>query len=223
MQNFWEGKRFVSLGDSIVRQNGKVYGDTDQIAKGFQSWMKELLGFEDYDNFGVSGRPMANGSANGDGTNKTGKSVSFYQIYDLVIIADGTNDFKLNVPIGEPGQIGDTDFDTRIFYCAYRDLIEHILKDKPEIRIVLFTPLQRDHSGYDVNFTNAAGHRLINYANAITQIGELNGIPVCDMYRESGFTQLTLSAFTYDGVHPNDRGYEWMGFYGAGFIANIGS
>ncbi|MGG1527028.1 SGNH/GDSL hydrolase family protein [Peribacillus frigoritolerans] len=216
----WVGKTFVSLGDSITWQDGKVYASTSNIARGYQTILKEKLGFASYNNQGVNGRPIANGSANGVGTNTTGKGLT-YSAYDLVIIAGGTNDFKLNIPLGVKGVIGDTIFDTNTFYGAYRDLVEYILTNKPTIRIVLFTPLQRDNGGYDINTTNPAGHKLIDYVNAILAIGEMYGIPVCDMHRNSGFNKLLLSTYTLDGLHPNDVGYARIGDYASSFVNQV--
>ena len=219
----YTGKKFISLGDSITWQDGKAYGQGDhkgEIARGYQTIIKETLGFDSYHNAGVSGRPIANGSANGDGTNTTAKTID-YSDCDLVIIAGGTNDFKLNISLGELGAIGDTTFNDNTYYGAYRDIIEYVLKNKPTMRIVLFTPLQRDNGGYDVNKVNTAGHKLIDYVNAVKKIGEMYGIPVCDMYSNSGFTKLTLSTFTMDGLHPNDVGYERMGKYASNFIKNL--
>jgi lysophospholipase L1-like esterase len=205
----WAGKTFVSLGTSISWQDGQ------SGYVGYQSHLKNNLGFASYNNQGVSGDAMVSG------TNPVGKSLS-YTSYDLVIIESGTNDFKLNKALGTLGLIGDTTFSTGTFYGAYRDLIEYILTNKPTIRIVLFTPLQRDNGGYDVNFTNTAGHRLIDYVNAVKEIGAMYGIPVCDMYGNSGFTKLTLATYTRDGLHPNNIGYVRMGNYASKFIGNIG-
>ncbi|MFC4402019.1 hypothetical protein [Gracilibacillus xinjiangensis] len=49
---------------------------------------------------------MANRTVNGDGTTTTGKTVD-YSLYDLVTIAAGTNEFKLDVPLGTLSKIGD--------------------------------------------------------------------------------------------------------------------
>lgn len=203
----YDGKRLVSLGDSITWQDGKAYAGNGLIARGYQTHMKERLGFIEVLNMGVSGRPMANGSANGVGTNTTGKTVT-YASYDVVTIASGTNDFKLNIPLGNMGAIGDTTFDTNTFYGAYRDLVEYILTQKPTQKIFLFTPLQRDNGGYSVNTTNTAGHKLSDYVNAVKDVGKMYGIPVVDLFADSGLTKLNLATYTWDGLHPNDLGYE---------------
>jgi len=163
-----------------------------------------------YNNYGYSGKPIADGTSNGDGIVTLAKSID-YSKYSLVTLEIGTNDFKLDVSLGNKGQIGDTSFDTTTFYGAYRELIEYILNINPEVRIVLLTPLQRDNSGYDVNYTNSAGHKLIDYVNAVEEIGEMYSLPVCDLYRKSGITQKTLSTFTEDGLHPNNLGYKRIG------------
>lgn len=220
VESIWNSKNALSLGDSIVAQDGVVYGGTSTIAKGYQTILKEKLGFSSILNKGISGAPMANGTANGAGTNTTGKNQT-YTSQDLVIIAAGTNDFKLNVALGTQGIIGDTTFDTNTFYGAYRDLIEFILKAKPTIRIVLFTPLQRDNSGYDVNFSNTSGHKLIDYVNAIKNIGQMYSVPVVDLYNNSGITKLNLATYTIDGLHPNDAGYSRAGGYASKIIEQI--
>ena len=84
------------------------------------------------------------------------------------------------------------------------------------------TPLQRDNSGYNVNTVNGAGHKLIDYVNAVKAVGEMYGLPVCDMYANSGFTKKTLSTYTMDGLHPNDVGYQRMGGYLTQFLNAVG-
>jgi lysophospholipase L1-like esterase len=184
--------------------------------------MKEQLGFAGYDNFGVSGQPTANGTANGEGTNTTGKSIADYSIYDLAVIATGTNDFKLNVPIGDFSGIGGT-FDTTTFTGAYQDLVEYILKNSPTIRLALFTPLQRNNDKYDSTSTNKVGHKQIEYRNAILRIGEFYGLPVCDLYANSGFNMFTVFEYTMDGLHPHDVGYAAFSGYVVNFINSIAS
>ena len=220
MPSEWKNKKWITLGDSITWQDGNTGNSADGEKKniyGYQTLINNKLGFLSCLNKGISGRSIS-GSG---GTHETSKEVD-YTDYDLVVIAGGTNDFKLNKQLGMLGSIGDTVFDTNTFYGAYREMIEYILTQKPNIRICMFTPLQRDNSGYDVNFINNAGYKLIDYVNAIKELGEMYSIPVCDMYTNSGFTKLTLDLYTRDGLHPNEFGYIRMGNYASNFINNIG-
>ncbi|MFS0781070.1 SGNH/GDSL hydrolase family protein [Bacillus sp. 1P06AnD] len=218
IQSVWLNKKWVTLGDSITWQDGHPYPETTKIARGYQTVIREQLGFSEVLNKGISGRPMANGTKNGPGTNATGKTIE-YTNFDLVTIAAGTNDFRLDVPIGHEQQ---GEADTNTFQGAYHDLMQYILDKNPGIRIVLFTPLQRNKAFYDVNYVNQAGYTLKNYVQTIKEIGDQYSVPVCDMYGNSGFTEKTMREFTIDGLHPNARGYERMGNYGAAFLQSIG-
>lgn len=216
----WSGKKYISHGDSITWYDGNDYPDGTKC-KGYQSIMNEQIGFDSYNNQGWSGHSMADGTDNGDGCVTRILGID-HSNYDLCTIACGTNDFKLNVPLGTLGVIGDTSFNRNTFYGAYRTAIEYLLNQKPKLRLVLFTPLQRDNSNYDVNYTNSAGHKLIDYVNAIKSVGEMYGLPVCDMYSNSGFTKLTLSTYTIDGLHPSNEGFKRMGNYATQFVNSIG-
>ena len=83
--------------------------------------------------------------------------------------------------------------------------------------------MQRNNDGYNVNTVNTAGYKLVDYVDAIKKIGEMYGLPVCDMYAASGFTQLTLSAFTIDGLHPNNPGHARMGNFLTCFVNSVGT
>lgn len=221
--NDWDGARYCSFGDSITWQDGRAYGQGQhigEIARGYQTVMSERLGFSYHNNQGKSGWSMA--IKDGNGCVNTIKAIVDYTDYDLVTIACGTNDFKLNVPLGTLGIIGDVSFDDTTFYGAYRDAVEYILTNNPNVRIVLLTPLQRDNDHYDVNSTNTAGYKLIDYVDAVRDIGQMYALPVCDMFANSGFTKKTLSTYTMDGLHPNDDGYKRMGDYLCRFVIITG-
>ena len=163
---------------------------------------------------------MSDGTTAGGGTVTTVLTETDF-LEDLFVIAAGTNDFKLNVPMGELKNVGDV-FDRNTFYGAYQTTLEYILSKRKDIRIVLFTPLHRNQSNYNSTiFANTAGHKLIDYVEAIKDIGARYSVPVCDIYANSGINMLTLDVDTRDGLHPNDVGYEKMGRYAAKFINNI--
>lgn len=216
----WFNKKYISHGDSITWYDGQNYED-GSVCVGYQTIMNNRIKFYNVRNEGWSGHSMADGTANGDGCVTRILEIN-HSDYDLCTIACGTNDFKLNVPLGTLGTMKDTSFERTTFYGAYRTAIQFLLKQKPTLRIVLFTPLQRDNNGYDVEHTNNAGYKLRDYVNAIKKLGEMYGLPVCDMYANSGFTKLTLETYTIDGLHPNNKGFERMGNYATQFVNSIG-
>lgn len=216
----WKDKTMISAGDSITWQDGRAYSGTSTVARGWQTVVKENLKLASVKNIAVSGKPMSDGTTAGGGTVTTVLTETDF-LEDLFVIAAGTNDFKLNVPMGELKNVGDV-FDRNTFYGAYQTTLEYILSKRKDIRIVLFTPLHRNQSNYNSTiFINAAGHTLIDYVEAIKAIGARYSVPVCDMYSKSGINMLTLDVDTRDGLHPNDIGYEKMGRYAAKFIDNL--
>lgn len=194
------GKTFSALGDSIVWAGAPMLGR-----------MRGRLGFKSYRNLGVSGRPMADGTSAGAGTVTTALANTFSGDA-MIYIAAGTNDFRLDVPLGLLGAPGDAagSFVRSTFYGAYRATLNFIQAQAPDARIVLATPLQRNNSGYSTTTTNAAGHMLRDYRAAIFALADMHSLPVVDMYALSGISERNLSLFTSDGLHPNDRGYKRM-------------
>ena len=194
----WYGGSFATLGDSIVWAGAPLFNR-----------VRSRLGFATYRNLGVSGRPMADGTTAGVGTVTTGLANTF--TYDsLVYIASGTNDFKLNVPIGSIGTLDQTTFDRTTFFGAYRTLLDYLILQKPTMQIVLATPLQRNNSAYTTTSTNTAGHKLSDYREAVFKLGEMYSIQVVDMYSLSGINEKNLTTYTLDGLHPNEVGYIQM-------------
>lgn len=196
---------YYSVGDSITWQDGNNYLNTDQKAIGYQTIVKEKLSFTD----------VANKSLAGAGSAKTEKASVVYdndfrdvKYADVITIFIGTNDFKLNVPLGKLSDKDSKDFNDETFYGSYQDLLRIFEEKGSNASIYLITPLQRDNEGYDINSTNPAGHKLIDYVNAVKNIGELYDIPVIDLYSESELNIRTLDKYTLDGLHPNDEGYK---------------
>jgi lysophospholipase L1-like esterase len=218
----WRNKIWHAIGDSITWQDQKIYSGEAAIAQGYQTLVGKKVKFKEIRNAGISGASMAKSSnypsKNGSNCVAGVDPGVNYSDVDMITIFVCTNDFKLNVPIGAKGQIGDVSFDDTSFYGAYRKLVEHILTIKPTIKIYLITSLQRDNSGYDVNFTNSAGFKLIDYVMAVREIGQMYALPVLDLYATSGITKLTLNTYTRDGLHPNDMGYARIADMITGFI-----
>lgn len=126
----------------------------------------------------------------------------------LVTIGFGVNDARTAVPLGSIGSYTDTSHDTATFYGAYRTLLDKIYTDNPECRVILLTPLQRLFvTNFGCDTENANGCKLIDFVDAIIEIGQMYATPVCDMYRNSGLNQKNLAYYTTEGIHPEDVGY----------------
>lgn len=203
--NKWNEKSWLTLGDSITKANG------------YQIIVKEKLGFSNVDNKGMNGQTMAY-QKNNKSTYSIGKNIN-YKKYDLVTIFIGTNDFRYNKKLGKLSN--NNEYDQATFIGAYQLLIEKILKSNKDIDLVLITPLQRSKDGYDINFTNEAGYKLIDYVNAIKDLGKKYSLPVLDLYSNSGFTNNTLSVYTRDNLHPNEKGYKIIAQKMYSFLLNL--
>ncbi|GIO37689.1 lipase/esterase [Paenibacillus antibioticophila] len=199
----WSGRSWATLGDSITAANG------------YQPLVSAELGFDTVYNYGQSGCPMtAGGDTDAGATVKVGYRLS--QIPDCVTIFAGTNDYRLSKPLGGLGRK-----DPATYIGAYMTLIEHVLSENPLVRLNLWTPLQRDKDGYDTESANESGHRLEDYADAVRDLGKRYALPVLDLYSESGMNKFTLPAFTEDGLHPNQRGYERIAAMAIAFLRRL--
>lgn len=199
----WKGKSWCTLGDSITEVNG------------YQPLVGAALGFSVVTNAGKSGCPVtAGGDRDYGATVHIGRGME--PVYDCVTIFGGTNDFRLNKPIGS---MKSRDIET--FYGAYTALVEDIMGKNPLCRLNLWTPLQRDKDGYGIHTVNEAGHRLIEYVEAVRSIGLEYGLPVLNLYAESGFNRLTLDALTFDRLHPNEEGHRRIASMAVSFLARL--
>lgn len=200
----FENKSAMMFGDSITWYDGHVQ-PTGTIAVGYETWLKQQLGFVEAQNLGISGAPFATGKTSDNGIGA--KIESEYKTTDLVLIAGGTNDFKLDVPLGEVQPVSGA-FDKTTTAGALQSALEHILTTNNDQEILLMTPIQRDNSSYSIYSTNKAGFKLDDYRQMIIKLGELYSIPVWDGYAESGLNLLNLNKYTLDGLHPNNAGFE---------------
>lgn len=195
---------YYPIGDSITWLDGNNYANTDEVAVGYPTIIKDKLNFDGIINKGVDGASLAK-------NNSTNKSILLdnkwndLKLADTITILAGTNDFKLNVPIGN---VGESNYDEATFTGAYQILLEKINDKNPNAKIYLITPLQRDNGDYDINTVNEAGHKLIDYVSRVKELGEKYEYDVIDLYNNSEITIDTLDKYTTDGLHPNNNGYE---------------
>ncbi|MDF2935670.1 MAG: lysophospholipase L1-like esterase [Paenibacillaceae bacterium] len=203
MNGKWTDKTWATLGDSITAANG------------YQPLVQKALGFAAVQNLGKSGCPMtAGGERDYGATTHMGQAIEGTP--DCITIFAGTNDFRLDMPIGTIETRSKT-----TFYGAYTALAEEILTAHPASRLNLWTPLMRDKDGWNIFSVNGAGHRLADYVEAVQEVGMRYALPVLDLYGQSGINLLTLSHFTSDRLHPNEAGHLRIAGMAASFLAGL--
>lgn len=197
---YWTDKTLLAFGTSLTANCANYDG-------GYLEALKTLCGFTSYTNAGVSGAPTVNNTTSGNGINYAIHHTDFTTA-DLILIETCTNDFRLDVPLGDPEA---ETLDVTTFCGALREAIEYILEQRPSVQILLVADPQRNNAGYDVTYTNSAGCKLIDYVNALTAIGRKYSLTVCDWYAYGGFNSFNLSIYTSDGLHPTAAGYTLLG------------
>jgi hypothetical protein len=198
-------KSWNAVGNSIIAQDGMVYPNTNNIAKGMQSFVKNYFKFKSYNNYGYSGNSLTAASVS-----DTGSIQYFFSTWVAADIWTSdfiTNDFKKNMPIGT-----NLDFLNRTggltFYGALRELHEAIFTLSPNYLMITSNALKRDNQGYSSFFTNTAGHTLSDYSDALKWVANRLSWIFIDQFKDSGINDFNLGIFTIDGLHPNDLGYE---------------
>lgn len=192
--------RCVQIGDSITWYDGNTQTiDGEQVTvKGYASYLRDIGMI--VDNQGVSGACITNLSTYTDISEKV-DNIDFTQ-FDICTIAGGVNDYEFwNSPMGD---FANSNFDKGLFIQAYQYIIEKIISENKNIKIILMTPLQETQK----TDANTQGLYLKDYVNKIKEIGDYYGIPVLDLYGESGLNKINMSTLTIDGLHPNNDGYK---------------
>ena len=138
---------------------------------------------------------------------------------DLICVFGGTNDFGHgDAPFGHWGdQTPDT------FCGALYALSLDLINKYPMARIVFFTPLHRATKP-EPRYKGDGYWSLDTYAAAIRQNAAYFAFPILDLRTESGIQPMVPAAreaFTVDGLHPNDAGYERLFRMIDHFITNL--
>lgn len=119
---------------------------------------------------------------------------------DIILVMGGTNDFGLNIPLGD---IDSTN--TYSFYGALKSLATGLINKYPGKKIVFITELDR------VINTNSIDVPYTSYLTAIKEVCRSYAIPVLDLNSTLGFTaKNTKQAELYlpDYLHPNNEGHK---------------
>lgn len=123
---------------------------------------------------------------------------------DVFIIMGGVNDKVYSVPLGF---VTSGEKDTASFLGALQTIVETIVTNYPNAKIIFQTPLK-----YNKTYApNAVNLKQDDYVNAIKSLCGRFSIPVNDLYNNCGITPLIPAQnemFFGDGLHPNALGYE---------------
>lgn len=220
----WSGKTVLFLGDSI----------TDAALrhrwKNYWAYLPELLGIcpavygcngDEWS--GVYGQACRAKSEMGDAP-------------DAVFVFAGTNDFALDVPMGEWYDVATAEVNRwgknvnlprRMINenpATFRGRINRVLKylktEFPDSQVVLMTPTHREFftcGGDNIqpgeSYPNACGLYLCDYVNAIREGARIWSVPVIDLYAESGLCPMVAGHGAFfakadkDRLHPSSEGH----------------
>ena len=183
----WFGKKWATIGDSIT--NMKLY----------QPYVCNELGMT-FSSHAIGGSRVAGTAAAAMWQDVRVNALPLDT--DVVTIMGGTNDANNN-PMGT---ISLSNVDTSTFVGAYNVMLDKIYtRFNNDIRIVLITP---PFNAGDIDQTN-----LINCVNTVIAIGALWGLPVVDVYKNSGINFKTRDMFfgreptPLDFTHPIQAGH----------------
>lgn len=222
----WNGKKFVSYGDSITEQNlwqpyVRHYFDMEHAQRGVggSGFVRGVYHY--YANAdGSRHSTYTTGSTAPEGTTKCEAmmcsdqriNLSIPEDADLVLIAGGTNDHGGTAEsVPELGDIsytivdGEPVFDTTTFKNAVCATVYKIMKRCPNAIVMLMTPVSTRGMN-QVQTVNGLGYTLLDYSKAIKECAEYMSVPCIDVYAESGINQFNSASNTSDGLHLNDEG-----------------
>ncbi len=224
LKTMFKGKKVLCMGDSITAFCGypetmsdltgaTVYnaGAGGTRINGGDLSFYQLVTAITSANWSVTDPLAASSSANTKENYATLKTVNFSTL-DYLVVAYGTNDFVLKDPIGTDSDLAPSQATFKGGYNKSLDLLNIIY---PNIKILLVTPMFRTTKVANVIRTSdeydwGTGHFLIEYVDAVIQVGAKKSVPVLDNYRSSGINKDTIASMTNDGTHPNYLGAEYI-------------
>ncbi len=182
-------KTWTAIGDSITYLNDHLDETGNRVTKGYLTRVAEQLPNIKYINQGHNGWSIVGIARE---IEKLGLQKS-----DIYTVFLGTNDWGQGLPLGTFDDYrNNTGLKTS--FGAYRIIIDKIKSLNPNARIILITPMQREDFVYIADKHNNAtgsyaaknGQWLLQFADAVKQIGEYEHVKVIDLYNK---TSLKLS------------------------------
>lgn len=125
---------------------------------------------------------------------------------ELVTLAFGVNDWKGNQKLGsmeDDIQTGGT------IYSNMRYIIEKILKDNPDVEIVVISPLNscrygNAQSGWGLGYSFSRNGTLQDVYDAMKEVCDYYGLPLIDLLHNEEINSDMVNWFP-DGVHPSEE------------------
>ena len=195
--NKWEGKTFVSYGDSIT------------VGNNWQKYAVESLGLT-HVNKGIGGTTLCGDETNTNCGFHDTRIDSFPDSVDVISIMFGTNDWSQNKVIGED------DGDVTTYKGAMGITIRKLQTKYPTARIIIITPPFRTDSKWDaetpVEPTRGAG--ILGFCDCCEEMAEKYGCSFINSYRDMGVNIYNFKYFLKEEtwpVHLNDLGGERLG------------
>lgn len=243
--NQYRGKVLSILGDSISTFKGYIpsgngneytgtnHGVTDVSQQWWHQVMTELglvMGVnESWAGSGVSGTDDGVKAISTSRLSRLGDNGN----PDLIILQIGTNDygkdfgefefFKLN----NGGTINDYNVDK--FRPAYSYIVEYLLLNYPNTRIVCMSPIYRNPVGFsnEGSSINSFGYSMNDMSDSIKKIADTYNVPFIDL-SECGINIGNYKTYLQDNredvsyqVHPNAKGFKCMANYIIGKLKSI--
>ena len=218
--NPFANKKIGFLGDSITYGYDPIANNGSKMANPWPEQVGKMLGFEYYENKGVSSSVLSASFGRVDALTMSKYYVNLRDDLDFVFVMGGINDVWNNLPLG---QFGDT-VDTTI-YGALDVLVKKLLARYPA------------HTGTKIIFSNYCNWDQVphirqdmawnDFLKAIDDVCNKHGIPVCDMSKEVGISAYSDTDYYYwkqqngyHDAHPKQVGADVIAKYVANWIRN---
>ena len=186
---------FTAFGDSITYGADLIIGG--RVDNPYPTVLSEILGFEEYENKGISGATL---TTNDQGlTCMTDVITSYTSKTDIIGVLGGVNDYNRNLPLGDID-----DNDTSTIYGSLHVSMSYLSENYSDAFVFYMTPYKEYFHGVLWSDINSQGYNLEDVANAIKEVAEIYNIPVLDLLEEGDFESIMYND-DCDGIHPNQE------------------
>ena len=220
-----KGKVINFLGDSITEGVG-----VNDIKNRYDNRLKEILGLEKVNNYGIGGTRIAHQSNPSDNPRFDmcfcSRAYDMDKSADVIVVYGGVNDYMHgDAPFGVM-----TDSTPETF-CGGVDFLMRFLKSEYKNSVIVFMTPAHENYG-DINELKPSPHPwklpdakpLKDYRDVIIKKGEQYGIYVLDLSENLAIDpncEEQKKKYTADGLHFNDNGHAVIAEVLANYLRNI--